>query len=101
MDIIEEMDRRCKEYDLDLIHKWFDESREEIKPDAPKEVLEKARRYDNYLFQKNGKHAYRNFVEPENLKEWDERCARIEELRESQKAGTVYLDGFPFPIVTP
>ncbi|MDO4584994.1 MAG: hypothetical protein Q4D62_12925 [Planctomycetia bacterium] len=96
MGIIEELDKQIEEFELKLLRKWRDDARGEIIPNAPREILEKAKRYDDYMMKKRGRHAYRNFVEPENLKEWDRIHKEAEELRKIVEESSEYTaDGIP------
>ncbi|MDO4573832.1 MAG: hypothetical protein Q4D98_01305 [Planctomycetia bacterium] len=92
MGFIEELDKRQKEYELELLSKWTDFTKAKIKPNAPKGILEKAKRYDDYVMEKHGHHAYRNFVEPENLKEWDKVRLKLDELGKDLAAGCKYSE---------
>ncbi len=70
-----EYDEACDKYDFGEICGWCLPFPREcvIRTDAPKKVLENARKIDEILFKLNGKHGFRNFITaPEELKAFDD-----------------------------
>lgn len=73
--ITPEVEKAFDEYNIDEVFDWcLPFPRQNIiRSNAPKRVIENARKIDEILFKRNGKHGWRNFItDPKELKAFDD-----------------------------